>query len=128
MGIFDMFKSNQRTGDNAGDPYTSLTMDQGGNDTPTIDDVYKALELLEKGQTDFVSLAQLNQDLDIEVVQAVGEMGMFTVEALPPETSPDKGKVYYKEHLDEYSLQYYFQDFFESGSVKGLDHFEVRKL
>ncbi|SOC45222.1 hypothetical protein SAMN05878391_2660 [Salinicoccus kekensis] len=128
MGIFDMFRSNQPAVDKDTDPYTSLTMDQGGNDAPTIDDVYKALELLEEGQTGFVSLAQLNQELDIGVVQAIGEMGMFTVEALPSEDSPDKGKVYYKEHLDEYSLQHYFHTYFETGKVKGLENFEVRKL
>lgn len=127
MGIFDMFKS-PKTPDKDEDPYTSLTMDQGGNDAPTIDDVYAALELLEKGQTDFVSLAQLNQDLDIEVVQAVGEMGMFLIEALPSEDSPDRGKIYYKDRLDEYSLQHYFHTYFETGKVKGLESFEVKKF
>lgn len=127
MGLFDMFKSNQPIEDKDEDPYTSLTMEQGDNETPTIDDVFKALDLLQKGQTDFVSLAHMNQDLDIEVVQAIGEMGIFTVEALPSENSPDKGKIYYKEHLDEYSLQYYFEDFFERQKVSGLENFQVRK-
>lgn len=125
MGIFGMFKSNQPAGDE--NPYTLLKMKQGSNEAPTIDDVYKALELLENGQTDFVSLAQLNQEVDIEVVQAVGEMGMFTVEALPSKNSPEKGKIYYKEHLDEYSMQHYFHAYFETGKVKGLESFEVRK-
>ncbi|CAM4333106.1 hypothetical protein [Lacicoccus alkaliphilus] len=125
MGIFGMFKSNQPAGDE--NPYTLLKMEQGSNDAPTIDDVYKALELLENGQTDFVSLAKLNQEVEIEGVQAVGEMGMFTVEALPSEDTPEQGKIYYKEHLDEYSLQYYFHAYFETGKVKGLEGFEVRK-
>lgn len=126
MGIFDMFKANHPVEDKDKDPYVSLTMDQGENDNPTIDDVFEALNLLKDGQTDFVSLAHLNKELEIEVIQAIGSMDTFALETLPSEDSQDKGKIFYKDYLDQYSLEYYFQDFFERETVSGLENFEER--
>lgn len=127
MGIFDIFRPDKQNEDWDKDPFTSLTMSQGENNNPTIDDVLDALKLLDEGKTDFVSLAQYNQGLEIEVVQAIGSMGAFTIEALTAADPDEKGKIYYKDHLDEYSLEYYFQDFFERQRVVGVENFEVRK-
>lgn len=126
MGIFDMFKSNKLGEDWDKDPFTSLTMSQGENNSPTIDDVLDALKVLDKGETDFVSLAQYNQGLEIEVVQAIGSMGSFTIEALTAADPDEEAEIYYKEHLDEYSLEYYFQNFFERQRVEGIENFEER--
>lgn len=126
MGIFDMFRPDKHGEDWDKDPFTSLTMSQGENNRPTIDDVLDALKLLDEGETDFVSLAQYNQGLEIEVVQAIGSMGAFTIEAVTAVDSDEKGKIYYKDHLDEYSLEYYFQNFFERQKVVGVENFEVR--
>lgn len=127
MGIFDMFRPNKPAEDWDKDPFTSLTMSQGENNSPTIDDVLDALKLLDKGETDFVSLAQYNQGLEIEVVQAIGSMGAFTIEALTAADPDEEAKIYYKDYLDEYSLEYYFQDFFERQRVVDVEKFETRK-
>lgn len=129
MGLFNLrqfFQSDQPIEDKEEQPYTKLTIDQGHNDYPTIDDVFHALELLHEGQTDFVTLAHFNYDLEIDVIQAIGSMDKFVLEALPSEKSDDKGKIFYKDYLDRYSLEYYFQDFFESQRVAGVENFEER--
>ncbi|SDK89663.1 hypothetical protein [Lacicoccus qingdaonensis] len=129
MGLFNLrqfFQSDQPIEDKEEQPYTCLSIDQGENETPTIDDVFHALELLHEGQTDFVTLAHFNYDLEIDVIQAIGSMDKFILEALPSETSDDKGKIFYKDYLDRYSLEYYFQDFFESQRVAGVENFEER--
>lgn len=129
MSLFNLrkfFQSDQPVEDKEEQPYTCLTIDQGHNDYPTIDDVFQALEMLQQGQTDFVSLAHINYDLEIDVIQAIGELDTFVMEALPSEESEDKGKIFYKDHLDRYSLEYYFQDFFESQRVAGVESFEER--
>ncbi|HIV82632.1 MAG TPA: hypothetical protein H9994_07965 [Candidatus Salinicoccus merdavium] len=129
MGLFNLrqfFQSDQLIEDKEEQPYTKLTISQGDNDYPTIDDVFHALELLQEGQTDFVSLAHFNYDLEIDVIQAIGSIDTFVIEALPSEDSEDKGKIFYKDHLDRYSLEYYFQDFFESQRVAGVENFEER--
>ena len=126
MGLFNLrqfFQSDQPIEDKEEQPYTKLTISQGDNDYPTIDDVFHALELLQEGQTDFVSLAHFNYDLEIDVIQAIGSIDTFVIEALPSEDSEDKGKIFYKDHLDRYSLEYYFQDFFESQRVAGGEKF-----
>lgn len=129
MGLFNLrqfFQSDQPVEDKEEQPYTRLTISQGHNDYPTIDDVLHALELLNEGQTDFVSLAHFNYGLEIDVVQAIGSMDQFVVEALASKTSSEYGKIFYKDHLDRYSLEYYFQDFFESLRVAGVENFEQR--
>lgn len=129
MGLFNLrqfFQSDQPIEDKEEQPYTKLTIDQGHNDYPTIDDVFHALELLHEGQTDFVTLAHFNYDLEIDVIQAIGSMDKFVLEALPSEKSDDKGEIFYKDYLDRYSLEYYFQDFFESQRVAGVENFEER--
>lgn len=130
MSLFNLrkfFRSDQPVEDKEEQPYTRLTIDQGQNDDPTIDDVFQALELLQGDQTDFVSLAHFNRDLDIDAIQAIGSLDTFVIEALPSDDSEDKGKIFYKDYLDWYSLEYYFQDFFESQRVAGLESFEERK-
>lgn len=129
MGLFNLrqfFQSDQPVEDKEEQPCTRLTISQGHNDYPTIDDVLHALELLNEGQTDFVSLAHFNYGLEIDVVQAIGSMDQFVVEALASKTSSKYGKIFYKDHLDRYSLEYYFQDFFESQRVAGVENFEQR--
>src|SRR5690625_5411204 len=110
MGLFNLrqfFQSDQLIEDKEEQPYTKLTISQGDNDYPTIDDVFHALELLQEGQTDFVSLAHFNYDLEIDVIQAIGSIDTFVIVALPSVDSEDKGKSIYKEHQVRFIIEYY---------------------
>lgn len=128
MGIFDMFKKKKEP--DAVKPkekYWSLSTSEGEIIDPSWDQIVDAVENATPEGTLFASLGYINAGYEIEIVQAVGEDGVYRFEALPPKDSLEYGDIYVNDGLTLNATLKLFEAFFVNRRVIGYRSWLVEK-
>lgn len=132
MGLFDFFRKDKYQKQEETVPaekYWLLADGDGEVVDPDWPQVEKAVKVAADGPAgEFIRLSCLNSDLEIESLQALGEDGLYRVEALPPEGSYDYGKIYVNDGVVHEDVLALFKEFWEGERVVGFRSWHTRKL
>ena len=132
MGLFDFFRKdkNQRQEETLpAEKYWLLAGGEGEIMEPDWPQVEQAVKTAADGSAGgFICLSCLNSGLEIESLQAVGEDGLYRVEALPPEGSDDYGKIYVNDGVLYADVLAFLKEFWEEERVVGFRSWDTEKL
>lgn len=130
MGLFEFFKKDKVQEETTpAEKYWLLVDGNGEVIKPDWPQVEKAVKTAAAGpEGEFIHLGYLNSGLEIESLQAVGEDGLYRVEALPPKGASDYGKVYVSDGVVYKDVLSLFKEFYEHQSVVRFRSWNTRKL
>ncbi|AKG75179.1 hypothetical protein [Salinicoccus halodurans] len=130
MGLFDFFKKNDKQGETApAEKYWLLADGDGKVMEPDWAQIEKAVKTAVSGPAgEFIHLGYMNSGLEIESLQAVGEDGVYRVEALPSKGSYDYGRIYINDGVRYEDTLALFKEFHEHQRVVGFRSWDMRKL
>lgn len=129
MGLFNFLKKEpQKREEVPKDKYWSLTTAKGEVIDPTWQQIEKTLADITHRELEFVSLGCIHSGLDIEIVQAIDLGEAYRVEALPPESSYDYGKVFVNSGISYEEMIKHFKEFHKTGKVSEFRTWPKEKI
>lgn len=129
MGLFDFFKKdNKQEKVTHNEKYWSLSTNADEVTDPSWEQVERAVKNAVPDRDMFASLGYINSGLEIESIQAVGEDGVYRLEALPPQSSYDYGKIFINDSISYAETVELFKEFYDHQRVIGYRSWETMKI
>ncbi|MHA6252946.1 hypothetical protein [Oceanobacillus sp. CAU 1775] len=126
MGLFSFFKrSPQPQEEVSKESYWSLTTNEDEVIDPTWVQIKAAVQNATPDRTVFASLAYFHSDIEIEVVQVIGEDGWYRFEAVSPERV---GKRFVNDGISYEEAIKLFEEFFKYKRVVGYRSWPTEKF